>query len=153
MLPFRLPTLGSNLADRPRIAIPIGILIRKTHDQSTHAVIIPPRKTLAVPPAGAEAPHIPIALFISDLLLPNRLITNESAEGAISAAPIPWRALAAISTIPDDAKPAIIDPTVRVTKPIMKIFLCPKISDNLPPRSSRAPKTITYALNIHCKSA
>src|SRR5918998_5070305 len=90
---------------RDKTAIPIGTLMRNTHDQSTYAVIMPPKKTPAVPPAGAAAPQKPIALFLSDGM-EKRFITIERADGAMSAAPIPWRALAAIRMVPLGASPA-----------------------------------------------
>jgi hypothetical protein len=63
-------------------------LTRKTHDQSKYAVNIPPKKTPAVPPAGAAAPQKLIALFLSAGIV-NRLMTIERADGAMSAAPTP----------------------------------------------------------------
>src|SRR4051794_41936280 len=41
---------------------PIGTLIRNVQRQLIHCVITPPRKTPAVPPAGAGAPPKPLAL-------------------------------------------------------------------------------------------
>jgi hypothetical protein len=68
--------------------MPIGTLMRKTHDQSTYAVSMPPKKTPAVPPAGAAAPQKPIALFLFDGMV-KRFMTIESADGAMRAAPTP----------------------------------------------------------------
>ncbi len=68
--------------------MPTGTLMRNTHDQSTYAVIMPPKNTPAVPPAGAAAPHIPSALFLSAETV-NRLMTIDIAAGAMNAAPIP----------------------------------------------------------------
>jgi hypothetical protein len=78
-------------------------------------------------------------------------MTIESAEGAIKAAPTPWSILEAIRTSIVGAIPANTDAAVRTRKPTIKICLCPKVSDNLPPSSNRVPKAITYALKIHCK--
>ena len=49
-------------------------------------------------------------------------MTIERAEGAMSAAPIPWSALAIIRTIPEGDRPAITEAIVSVAKPITKIF-------------------------------
>jgi hypothetical protein len=101
-------------------AISTGMLIRNIQVQSIHAVIIPPKKAPAVPPAGAAAPHIPMALFISSLLLPNRLMTIAKAEGAVKAAPRPWRALAAIRINPEVANPAITDAIVSIINQLQR---------------------------------
>lgn len=81
--------MGSNVGDNANTAMPIGTFIKNTHGQSNQAVMIPPKNTPAVPPTGAAAPHMPIALFISDLFAENRFITMDRAEGAIKAAPKP----------------------------------------------------------------
>ncbi len=79
-------------------------------------------------------------------------MTIDSADGAISAAQKPGIVLATISTSYVGAIPARTEPTVRIIKPVIKILLPHKISDNFPPSSNRVSKVITYALKIHCNS-
>jgi hypothetical protein len=76
-------------------------------------------------------------------LFPNSSISSVSAEGAISAAPAPCAARAAISTVVVSARPAASEPIAMIDQPAVKVRLAPKRSDRRPPSSSRPPKATT----------
>src|SRR2546430_10943728 len=67
---------------------PIGTLIRNVQRQLIHWVITPPRKTPAVPPAGAEAPQMPTPLP-TPFGSPKRPKTVAIAAGARDTPPPP----------------------------------------------------------------
>src|SRR5215204_1511194 len=92
--------------------------------------------------------------FISSFgLEPKSIISSVSADGAISAAPTPCAARAAISTPVESARPAPSDPATRTSQPAEKTRFAPNRSDSRPPSSSRPPSATTYALKTQERSS
>src|SRR5256885_15568934 len=103
--PRRPPVFGSSEGISVSTRSPIGTLIRNVQRQLIHWVITPPRKTPAVPPAGADAPQKPIALPSSFGSLERPKTTGHPA-GAGSAAAPPPKARAARSAPPPGGRTA-----------------------------------------------
>ena len=91
--------------------------MKNTHGQEAYSVRTPPRKTPAVPPAGAAAPYSASALVSSFGEEPKVMNSSVSAAGAMSADPAPWTARPASSTRTLPANPAISEPAARTTQP------------------------------------
>ena len=120
-----------------------GTLMKNTQGHEAYWVRTPPRKTPAVPPAGAAAPYSANALVSSFGEDPKVMNSSVRAAGAISADPAPWTARPASSTGTLPANPAISEPTARTTQPRVKMRRAPNRSESRPPRSSRPPNATT----------
>src|SRR5215207_8357064 len=71
-------------------------------------------------------------------LEPKSIISSVSADGAISAAPAPCAARAAISTPVVSARPAARDAPARIAQPAANTRRAPSRSERRPPSSSKA---------------
>src|SRR4029079_7060798 len=94
-----------------------GTLMKNTQGHEAYSVRTPPRKTPAVPPAGAAAPYRANALVSSFGEEPKVMNSSVSAAGAMRADPPPWTARPASSTGTLPANPAIREPAARTTQP------------------------------------
>ena len=68
--------------------IATGTFTHSTHSQPRPSVRMPPSRTPAAPPEPATAPQAPSALLRSEPSV-NRVVTMDSAEGEMIAAPSP----------------------------------------------------------------
>src|SRR3954468_18299413 len=127
-----------------------GTFTQSTHSHPSPSVRIPPRRTPAAPADPATAPQAPSALLRSAPSL-NRLVTIESADGEMIAAPRPCAARAAISCPWLVANPASSDATATTRRPAMKTRRRPSRSAARPPRRRKPPNAITYAFTTHGK--
>ena len=84
---------------------------------------------------------MPSALFRS-APSSNVVITIESAEGVITAAPSPWIALNVISTLSDQASPQNSDAIVNTMRPMTNTRRRPNRSANRPARRRKPPYVI-----------
>ena len=103
--------------------------------------MIPPKRTPAAAPEPPSAPQMPSALLRS---APSWkvVVTIESAAGEMIAAPMPWTALAAISTPILPARPQTSEASVKSVRPTRKIRLRPSRSAMRPPSRRKPPKVI-----------
>ncbi len=121
-----------------RAAIPIGILMKNAHRHETYVVKYPPRTGPRTAAAPAVAPHMPKATF-RDLPV-NVVVKIERVEGEAIAAPNPW--MTRPTSIWDrlSENPSIIDPTMNVAIPAMKISFLPNSSLSFPQERRNEPK-------------
>lgn len=81
------------------------------------------------------------------------VVSNDSAEGASSAAKAPCSARAPKSSPDPVAAPPSPDAIAKPTSPIMKVFFRPTMSAIRPPSSSSPPNASVYAVITHWRFA
>ena len=118
--------------------MPIGTLTQRTHSQPAYSVSMPPSSTPAAPPEPDTAPQTPSALLRSAPSA-NMFVTIDSAAGAISAAPRPCSARAAMSCVSVAERPPSSDAIENRTRPYMNSRRRPSRSAIRPPSSRKPP--------------
>jgi len=129
---------------------PIGTFTNITQRQPGPAVRIPPRIAPTANPNEAIAPTTPKALFRSG---PSAkvVVINDSAVGAINAAPNPCTPRVIISHTPEIASPPASEANEKRNSPAIKSLRLPYRSPIRPPSSKNPPNVSEYALMIHCR--
>src|SRR5690606_9286384 len=110
-----------------------------THRHEVQATMNPETTTPETAPIPASPPHTAAARARragSGQSAPS----NESAAGAVSAAPPPWARRAPIRAPAPDARPATSDAAPKRLRPTVKIRFRPSRSDKRPPTRRRPPK-------------
>ena len=119
-------------------ATPTGTLTKKTSRQFT-STSRPPRTAPAAKPVEATAPYTPSAwlrCFSSGQLVTSR----DSPAGASRAAPSPWTALEAISSLGSTASPPAMLARTKTQSPIRYNLARPNTSASRPPSRRKPPK-------------
>src|SRR4051794_41939128 len=92
--------------------------------------------------------------FISPFgLEPKSIISSVSADGAISAAPAPCAARAAISTPVVSARPAARDAPARIAQPAVNTRRAPSRAERRAPGQGGAPEGVTEGVKNHGRAA
>src|SRR5215831_117191 len=133
-------------------AAPTGTFTKKIQFHDRRSVRTPPRRTPATAPTPPTAPQAPSAMFRSRPSV-KVVVTIESAEGVIAAAPRPWIARAPISDASLHARPQSSEPSEKRIRPTTKMRRRPRMSASRPPSRRKPPKTSAYALITHCRFA
>src|SRR6516225_58369 len=141
---------GSKNRAAATISAPTGRLTKKIHGHDSQVVSIPPASTPIAAPAPVTAPNAPSALLRS-APSGNRTKIRASAAGAISAAPTPSTARAAISAPAEPASPQASEAAVNTAAPMIKTRRRPSRSASRPPSSKNPPNASAYALSTHCR--
>ena len=143
---------GTYRSAATKTAIPTGMLTKKIHGHENASTRIPPSRSPTAAPPTAIAAQTLIALLRAG---PSSkvVVMIESAAGAISAPPRPWRPRAMMRNSELGASPFNSEATVKITTPTRKIFFLPMRSPARPPSSRKPPKTSVYEFTIHCRSA
>ena len=99
---------------------------------------MPPTSSPIDPPAALTAEYRPIALLRGG---PSAkvVMSNDRTVGAITAAPIPWRARVATSHVDEGASPPAREAPPKRSRPATKIDRRPKMSPRRPPSRSKPP--------------
>ncbi len=121
--------------------MPTGRLTKKIHSQPSHSVSIPPKSTPAAAPEPPMAPHTPSALLRS---APSEkvVVTMDSAEGVMMAAPKPWIARETISMVSLWARPHSSEASVKRATPTRNTRRRPSRSAARPPSSRKPPNVM-----------
>ncbi len=83
----------------------------------------------------------------------NVVASSDRADGASSAAKIPWQARAVTSIAKLSEAPPMAEAAANPASPVRKVTLRPIRSASRPQNSSRLPNDSEYAVTIHCLSA
>src|SRR2546428_11018288 len=112
--------------------------MKKAHRQEMYVVKYPPKTGPRTAAAPAVAPQMPKAPFRA--LPVNVVVRIDSVEGEAIAAPNPW--MPRPTSIWDrlSENPSIIDPTMNVDIPAMKISFLPSSSLSFPHERRKEPK-------------
>jgi hypothetical protein len=113
-------------------------LTRKTRrqpDASTSSEPTVGPAAAAAPPTAARIPSAPIRRLSG-----TDAISSDCAEGTRAAAPMPWRARAAISTATDGAAAQPAEAPMKTTIPLTKTRRAPTRSATRPSGTSSAAK-------------
>ena len=127
-------------------------MTKKIHGQDKNSTRMPPSSRPTAAPPVAIAAQTPSA-FVRRSPSAKVVVRIESAAGATSAAPRPWRPRARIRNVEESAIPFRNDAAVKTTTPARKTRLRPIRSPALPPEEEKAAEDERYELTTHCRSA
>jgi hypothetical protein len=126
---------GSTRPASPAPASPIGTLTANTHSQPGPLLISPPSTQPEAPPPAAAAVQMASARGRG-----SEATSRASADGATSAAPVPWTARAATSAAAEGASAHASDAAANTSSPARNARRRPERSATRPASRSPPPK-------------